>query len=91
MINTIIKEASSYLTIESFERLLITVPPERIVNVKLSFEKAIGLPYNKCPMEKYSLIFYTDMNHTIHLHSSNTNNDLEFRNDMFKLLKLAGF
>jgi hypothetical protein len=51
----------------------------------------VGLPNNKCPLEEYPVIFYTDMDYTIYIFTVTAGYNGEGPNDLYKILQLAGF
>lgn len=92
MISIVIREGSSERTLEQFKKVIETmVPEERIKKVKIFYEKSKGLPAYDCSIEKYPVIFYTDMNVSIHLYSLSAGYNGTGPNHLMKILKLAGF
>jgi hypothetical protein len=77
--------------VDDFIQLLKLIPAEKIIKVKIVFDKIKGLPDCDCMVEDYPVIFYTDMDINICIFTLLNSFKCYGPNDLLKVLKLAGF
>lgn len=92
MINIVIRETTSTKTVEEFKRVLETVvPAECITLARIEYDKTKGLPNYTCSIDEYPVILFTNIDVTIYLYALTAGYNGTGPNDLYEVLKLAGF
>lgn len=92
MINIVIRETTSYKTVDEFKKVLANiVPAENITLARIEYDKTKGLPDYTCSIDDYPVILFTNIDVTIYLYALTAGYNGTGPNDLYEVLKLAGF